>query len=73
MLDHIEAMQKSCTNSDFKESLTELEGGFQNQCALCVVILRVMENYVNYNRLNVADFVNKEFCTLFDNNLKPTC
>ena len=32
-----------------------------------------MENYVNYHRLDVADFVNKEFCSLFDDNIKPTC
>lgn len=39
-----------------------MSSGFQNECALCVVVLRVMENYVNYNRLAVADFVNKQFC-----------
>ena len=59
MMDHIELLQKSCTNSDFKSISNEVESGFQNECALCVVILRVMENYVNYHRLDVADFVNK--------------
>jgi len=37
------------------------------------VILRVMENYVNYYKVGVSDFVNKEFCSLFDGYIKPTC
>lgn len=61
-MDHMEQIQQSCTNSDFKSLETDVESGFQNECALCVVILRVMENYVNYHKLEVADFVNKEFC-----------
>ena len=68
-------MRQFCTNTDFKEPLTEegLRSGFQNECALCVVLLRVMENYVHYHRVDVADFVNHKFCEMFDDNLKPTC
>jgi len=52
-------MQQSCTNADFKtaEYSESIESGFQNECALCVVILRVMENYVNYHKVDAADFV----------------
>lgn len=32
-----------------------------------------MENYVVYHKYGVADFVNKQFCELFDKNVKPTC
>lgn len=64
-------LQQGCTNSDFVEK--GVGSGFQNECALCVVVLRVMENYVNYNRLAVADFVNRQFCEMFDGDLKPTC
>ena len=66
-------MQQSCTNANFEEIQNDIESGFQNECALCVVILRVMENYVNYHRLDVTDFVNNKFCSLFDENVKPTC
>jgi hypothetical protein len=47
--------------------------GFNDHCALCVVITRVMENYVEYWQKNVTHFVSKEFCGLFDGTLKPTC
>lgn len=33
----------------------------------------MMENYVNYHKLDVADFVNKRFCDMFDGFVKPTC
>jgi hypothetical protein len=65
-------MQQSCTNSDFVE-LSQNDNGFDDKCALCVVILRVMENYVAYHRVGVSDFVNNQFCGFFDSNLKPTC
>lgn len=37
------------------------------------MILRVIENYVNYHRVPVADFVGSKLCDMFDGNLKPTC
>lgn len=64
-------MQQKCTNSNFKEISSN--GGFENECALCVVILRVMENYISYHKVGVADFINNKFCDLFDNMIKPTC
>jgi len=68
-------MQQSCTNADFKtaEYSESIESGFQNECALCVVILRVMENYVNYHKVDAADFVSNQFCSLLGDVLKPTC
>ena len=44
MMDHVEQLQQSCTNADFESPKDEdgLGSGFQNECALCVVILRVM-------------------------------
>jgi len=32
-----------------------------------------MENYINYNKVGVADFVSNKFCEMFDGNIKPTC
>lgn len=32
-----------------------------------------MENYIIYHRKNVTDFLENEFCTLFDGVTKPTC
>lgn len=38
-----------------------------------MVILRVMDNYVNYHKVGVSDFVNHQFCSFFDGNVRPTC
>lgn len=32
-----------------------------------------MENYIVYHRKDVVDFIEKQFCSLFDGMLKPTC
>lgn len=32
-----------------------------------------MENYIVYHKKNVTDFIENEFCTLFDGIIKPTC
>jgi acyloxyacyl hydrolase len=66
-------MQQHCTNADFKELPSADNGGFDNECAICVVVLRVMENYAVYHKLAIPDFVNKQFCQLFDDSIKPTC
>ena len=47
--------------------------GFNDHCSICVVILRIMENYISYNRRNVTNFVQKEFCQLFTGTIKTTC
>lgn len=56
-------MASKCTNSDFttKQSLKNLEG-FNDHCAICVVISRVLENYLVYNRKNVTNFISHELC-----------
>lgn len=64
-------LQMSCTNADFEEKGSS--NGFDNQCALCTVISRVVENYVTYHRKDVAQFVENDFCSLFDGLIKPTC
>jgi hypothetical protein len=64
------SLQRGCTNSDFK---SPQNGGFENKCAICVVLLRVIENYVSYHKVAAADFVNKQFCELFNGAIKPTC
>jgi hypothetical protein len=33
----------------------------------------VIENYVSYHKVAAADFVNKQFCELFNGAIKPTC
>lgn len=64
---------------DFKEpeeiesSSSGLTGGFENKCALCVVLTKVLENYIMVHRKDAANFIEKEFCTLFDGITKPTC
>lgn len=75
----IRVLNSKCTNMDFKsapsveDQVTGLTGGFENKCALCVVITRIVENYIIYHRKNVTDFLENEFCTLFDGVTKPTC
>ena len=64
-------MAQKCTNADFIE--IESDNGFDDKCALCSVITRVMENYVVYHRRDVAKFVEDEFCSMFDGLIKPTC
>ena len=50
-----------------------LGGGFQNKCALCVVLAQIIENYVSVHRKNVTDFIEREFCDLLDGVMRPTC
>jgi hypothetical protein len=52
---------------------SEVGGGFENKCALCVVLTKIIDNYVTLHRKNIADFLENEFCTLFDGITKPTC
>lgn len=59
-----------CTSSDFAG--TNLKG-FDNSCALCVVVLQVMEGYWRYHLKNLTELINHEFCSLFDGIVKPTC
>lgn len=63
-------LASKCTNSDFNG--TGLKG-FDNSCALCVVLLRVMDNYIEYHKNDVVKFVLKDFCNLFAGIVKPTC
>lgn len=57
---------------DFKGPLDNLKG-LDDKCAICVVILKVMENYVFLHKKDVTDFVEREFCDLFDGIVRPTC
>lgn len=59
-----------CTSSDFE---TKNLKGFDDKCALCTVILRVMENYIGYHNKDVTEFINNEVCGWFDGLLRPTC
>lgn len=65
-------MAEKCTNSDFPYREISVEG-FNDHCALCVVITRVMENYVEYYRKEVSQFVSRDFCELFTGTIKTTC
>jgi hypothetical protein len=64
-------IQQKCTSSNFLQ--LKNENGFDDTCALCSVLTRVLENYVNYHRKDVAKFIEDEFCTFFDGLVKPTC
>jgi hypothetical protein len=48
-------IQQKCTNADFVE--LGPDNGFDDKCALCSVLSRVMENYITYHRRDVAHFV----------------
>ena len=48
-------MQQKCTNADFIQKGSD--NGFDDTCALCSVLSRVIENYVTYHRKDVAKFV----------------
>lgn len=52
----MDEVASKCTSSDFE---TKKLKGFDDQCALCVVILRVIENYIAYHNRDVAEFINK--------------
>lgn len=76
-LEHFEGTEQlmhqianKCTNADFNGTMLK---GFDNSCALCVVILQVSENYINFHRANVTEFINKKLCSFFDGLMKPTC
>ena len=64
-------MQQKCTNADFIQKGSD--NGFDDTCALCSVLSRVIENYVTYHRKDVAKFVEDQFCSMFDGLVKPTC
>jgi len=46
---------------DFTEhssnDVASLKGGFENKCALCVILTKVIENYIIYHRKNVTNFI----------------
>ena len=48
-------LQQHCTSADFHS--LEQANGFDDTCALCSVLTRVIENYVTYHRKDVAKFV----------------
>jgi hypothetical protein len=63
-------LASKCTNSDFNGTSVK---GFDNSCALCVVILRVIDNYIEYYKKNTTAFVLKELCNMFTGFVKPAC
>lgn len=42
-------------------------------CAICTVLVTLMENYINFKKSDINSFVGKEFCSLFPTNLRKTC
>ena len=48
-------IQQKCTNADFIAKGPS--NGFDNKCALCTVLSRVMENYITYHRKDVTQFI----------------
>lgn len=60
---YLKKLSSSCTNADFHSpengKQTNVTGGFQNRCAICVVITRVIDNYVAYHRKNITDFIER--------------
>lgn len=69
----MKALQTSCTNRDFEYGLQGSENGLDDKCALCVIVLRVFENYIQVHKKEVTELALKEFCGLFDATVKPTC
>lgn len=69
----MKALQASCTNRDFEYGPKSSDNGLDDKCALCVIVLRVFENYISYHKKNVTSYVLKELCGLFDGAVKPTC
>jgi hypothetical protein len=45
----MKALQASCTNRDFNYGQNSPVNGLDDKCALCVIVLRVFENWVNYH------------------------
>ena len=67
-------LQQQCTNADFNSpvgSTPKKAGGLE--CALCSVLVSIMENYAVYHRKDLMKVVEEEFCSQFDGLVKPTC
>lgn len=39
------------------EQAGSLTGGFENKCALCVVLTQILDNYIRVHKKNVTDFI----------------
>lgn len=50
-------IQQKCTNKDFLKIKKDEDNGFDNQCALCTVLSRVIENYIKYHRKDIAKVI----------------
>ena len=55
----MKALQAFCTNRDFKYGLQFPDNGLDDKCALCVIVIRVMENYISYHSKEVSNYVLK--------------
>jgi hypothetical protein len=59
----IKTLNRKCTNMNFVEKEETLEqagsltGGFENKCALCVVLTQILDNYIRVHKKNVTDFI----------------
>lgn len=69
----LKALQTSCTNRDFSYGPKSSDNGLDDKCALCVIVIRVFENYIGVHAKDVSNYVLREFCGLFDGATKPTC
>ena len=77
----IKKLNAECTNMDFEIGTRPIQGnpslgltgGFENKCALCVVLTKILENYIMVHHKDVTDFIEREFCDLFDGVTRPTC
>ncbi len=50
----MKALQASCTNRDFEYGPSGSDNGFDDKCALCVIVLQVFENYIGIHKKDVT-------------------
>jgi hypothetical protein len=38
-----------------------------------VIVTKIMENYIGVHKKDITNFIEREFCDLFDGVIRPTC
>lgn len=59
----LKSLSSKCTNMDFIGNSTRkastVSGGFENKCVLCVILTKILENYISIHKKDVTDFIEK--------------
>ena len=39
--------------------ISAVTGGFENKCVLCVILTKILENYISIHKKDVTDFIER--------------